>query len=162
MLASPTIVRNHNSSGGPFRYVLVAVVVGLASLAAVGCNSCREEPTIVIRFESSDADIRPSRAPVAVVPSPSPLPLEPPLKKATNECKRAKDCVVEPVECCDCANGGRLQAVPREQAAASKTARAAHCAQVMCAMMVSADSSCVKDMRADCIGGACVLVAKKK
>ena len=58
------------------------------------------------------------------------------------ECKAAADCVVEPLDCCDCANGGKQHAIAKKTAAAAKSAHAAKCKAQMCTMMLSTDPSC--------------------
>jgi hypothetical protein len=144
-------------------------VLGLA--AALFAVACREEPTIVIKFEPNDlasaaapapklADLG-TRAAAAATPdlglAKKPVPGK---KTAAAECKVAADCVVEPADCCDCANGGRQHAIPKKQAAASKAARAERCKTAVCTMMMSTDPSC--GQRADCVDGACVMVKKEK
>lgn len=128
-----------------------------------GCNGCHEEPTIVIRFEPSDAaglaQVKPSPTPTPSIPaSPSPSPAAKP-KTATKECKTAADCVVMPEECCDCANGGRQHAIAKKTLAAARAARAESCKHTMCTMMLSTDPTC--GMRADCVAGACEMVKKE-
>lgn len=121
--------------------------------------ACRDEPTIVIKFEPSD--LAAARAPVSVdagAPARAPADLGAP--KQASECKAAADCIVVPAECCDCANGGRQHAIAKAHAAAAKKARAKQCAGVMCTMMASTDPTCGK--RADCVAGACVMVDKPK
>ncbi|MCA1665611.1 MAG: hypothetical protein LC659_15310, partial [Myxococcales bacterium] len=76
------------------------------------------------------------------------------------ECKVAADCVIEPVDCCDCANGGKQHAIAKKAAAAAKAARAGRCKGKMCTMMLSTDPSC--GQRAQCVEGACVMAAAKK
>jgi hypothetical protein len=141
------------------RLVFFALIGPVALLA--GCNGCHEEPTIVIRFEPSDADVKPPRSAPTPTPSPSPSPslTGPPSKTAKKECKTAADCVVVPEDCCDCANGGRQQAIPKAKQAAAKASRAAHCKHTMCTMMISTDPSC--GMRAECVAGQCQMVKKK-
>ena len=72
----------------------------------------------------------------------------------------AADCVVEPTDCCDCANGGKQHAIPKKLAAAQKAARAERCKATACTMMLSTDPSCGE--RADCVDGQCVMAAAKK
>jgi hypothetical protein len=133
----------------------------VAAVGAAGCNGCHEEPTIVIRFEPNDGDVRlsPSPSPSPLPrPSPTPSPVAP-KHAAKKECKAAADCVVEPEDCCDCANGGRQHAIAKANAAAAKAARATHCQHMMCTMMLSLDPTC--GMRADCVEGECVMTKKK-
>ncbi len=135
---------------------LLVVVFGLA-LVAVGC---REEPTIVIKFEPNDLA-------GAAKPADMSSPAKPPVadlavaataekKKGKPECKVAADCVIEPADCCDCANGGKQHAIPKKAAAASKAARAERCKTTMCTMMLSTDPTC--GQRAGCVDGQCVMV----
>ena len=134
-------------------------------LCAVGC---REEPTIVIKFEPNDMTGHPlavvtKPADLATAPKPADMALAAVEKKkapAKAECKTAADCVVEPLDCCDCANGGKQHALAKKAAAASKAAHAEKCKGKMCTMMLSTDPSC--GMKADCVDGACVMAAAKK
>ncbi|HXU71326.1 MAG TPA: hypothetical protein VN947_18465 [Polyangia bacterium] len=143
--------------------VLAAVAVAL--VFGVFLFGCREEPTIVIKFEPNDlsgATVTARPADMATAPKPAPADMTVVAKKkkgAAPECKVAADCVVEPIECCDCANGGKQEAVTKKAAAASKKARAEQCKTKMCTMMLSTDPTC--GMRADCVEGACTLVPKK-
>jgi hypothetical protein len=101
-------------------------------------------------------------ADLAAAPTPADLAVAakaPAKKKGPPECKVAADCVVEPLECCDCANGGKQHAVTKKAAAAGKAAHDAKCKTKMCTMMLSTDPSC--GMRADCVDGACVMGPKK-
>ena len=146
----------------------------LALMASVfgGCSSCHEEPTIVIRFEPNDmsgvraASPRPSASPAAaaVVAAPSPAPAHESQKGVTKkklavECHKPADCVVMPVECCDCANGGKQRAIAKAQVKAVQAERAQKCKHVMCTMMFSQDPTC--GMAADCVAGQCVMVPRK-
>jgi hypothetical protein len=150
----------------------VAAVLALAFLVG-----CREEPTIVIKFEPNDmsggkrADLGSLGTGAAAKPADlavAPADLAVAAKKgpagktqkggAAAECKVAADCVIEPVECCDCANGGKQHVVTKKVAAATKAARAAKCKTAVCTMMLSTDPSC--GQRADCVDGACVMVKK--
>jgi hypothetical protein len=144
------------------------VAVVLVSLA-VCVGGCREEPTIVIKFEPNDmvgahkaADMssaapKPADLAVAVLEK---RPLPDKKKGVPAECKAAADCVLEPMECCDCANGGKQHAIAKKLAAASKKARAEKCKARMCTMMLSTDPSC--GQHADCVDGQCVMAATKK
>jgi hypothetical protein len=132
-------------------------------LCVLALVACRDEPTIVIKFEPSDlAAARPSSvdaAPTAKAPADLGSAAAPDAgAKKASECKTAADCVVEPAECCDCANGGKQHAIPKARAQASKAARAKKCAGVMCTMMLSTDPTC--GQRADCVSGACVMATK--
>ena len=135
----------------------------LALVLAFLAVGCREEPTIVIKFEPNDLA---GRAKPADLSTAAPKPVADMAvaavekKKGKAECKVAADCVVEPADCCDCANGGKQHAIPKKAAAASKAARAERCKTTMCTMMLSTDPSC--GQRADCVDGQCVMAAAKK
>jgi hypothetical protein len=144
-------------------WLSLSVFSGVSVLA--GCNACHEEPTIVIRFEPSDADVKlqvvkpsPSGAPTPT-PTPSPSPGATASKPGKKECKVAADCAVTPEDCCDCANGGRQHAIAKVKVAAAQASREAHCKHTMCTMMISTDPTC--GMRADCVAGQCTMVKKK-
>ncbi len=122
-------------------------------------SGCREEPTIVIKFEPNDMTGTAVAKPADLATAPD-LAVAETKKKGAPECKVAADCVVEPLECCDCANGGKQHAITKKAAAAGKAAHAAKCKTAMCTMMLSTDPSC--GMRADCVDGACVMAAAKK
>lgn len=146
-------------------FVRVSSVVFIGLLGVIsGCSGCHEEPTIVIRFEPTDADVKPSPSPsirVVASPSPTPTPMPahvPPVKHAKKECKVDADCAVVPEDCCDCANGGRQQAIPKKQVAAHQTERGKRCGKVMCTMMFSTDPTC--GMRAACVAGQCTMLKK--
>lgn len=149
-----------------------ALFVALFSVLALGVG-CKQEPTIVIKFEPNDMtgkaaatarDLGARAADLATAPD---LAVEKKAaagkaghkgEKAAVECKAASDCVVEPADCCDCANGGKQHAIPKAQAAASKAARAERCKNTVCTMMLSTDPTC--GQRADCVDGKCVMVKK--
>ncbi len=148
-----------------------AFLVLAVLLCAVGC---REEPTIVIKFEPNDLaglaakpaldlGTKPAaRAADLAVVAEEPGPqkkLSQKKQKAAGECKVAADCVVVPSECCDCANGGKQHAIPKKALAAAQAARADKCKAKMCTMMLSTDPSC--GQRPDCVDGACVMTKKK-
>lgn len=148
-----------------------AFVAALVLSCVVGC---REEPTIVIKFEPNDlagvaakpADLgaaaKPADLGVAAKPADlaGPPAAEKKKKSKAAECKAAADCVLEPIDCCDCANGGKQHAIAKKAAAAARTARAERCKGKMCTMMLSTDPSC--GQRADCVDGECVMAATKK
>jgi hypothetical protein len=115
----------------------------------------------VIRFEPNDMTGAHDGASAGAAARPSPTPVAVAIKtgKHARECKAAADCIVEPEDCCDCANGGRQHAIPKAQQAASKAARAKRCKGVMCTLMLSLDPTCGK--RPDCVEGQCVMVDKK-
>jgi hypothetical protein len=143
--------------------------VTIALLASLAFLGCREEPTIVIKFETNDlagvAVAKPADMTTAAA-KPADLAVAAVEKKKKKEkgkapeCKVAADCVVEPLDCCDCANGGKQHAIAKKAAAAGKAARVERCKAKMCTMMLSTDPSC--GQRADCVDGACVLAAAKK
>jgi hypothetical protein len=137
-------------------------VAALAMLS--GCSGCREEPTIVIKFEPQDlsgaspqvaakgttaaaAVVDAGVAPTAKAATPSPTAAE------LGPCKTDADCVAVPAECCDCNAGGTRVAVLKKAA----KARAAKCGETMCPQMMSTDPSCAQV--AACVKGACALVA---
>lgn len=142
------------------RLMMVCVLLGIG---------CHEEPPIVIKFEPADlagkaaaaatvGDAGAATAPAvkpadagAVAKAPAPAPA----KKGAPECKTAADCEVAPVECCDCANGGKQQAVTHAAAAQLKKDRPKKCKDTMCTMMVSTDPTCGK--RAACVDGQCTM-----
>lgn len=142
----------------------------VAVLLLLGVVGCREEPTIVIKFEPNDmTGIAPSKPGDMTAPPTKGADLavaETTPKKgfqkkgAAPECKVAADCVVEPLDCCDCANGGKQHAIAKKAAAAAKATRAAKCRSAVCTMMLSTDPSC--GQRADCVDGACVMATTKK
>jgi len=136
-------------------------------IAVVLLVGCKEEPPIVIKFEPLDAAaVKPAATADAAAPMIAPTPrvadagvARAPVKKAgAPECKTAADCVVLPVECCDCANGGKQHAVSKKVAAATKAARAQKCKTAVCTMMFSTDPTC--GMRASCVAGQCAMAKK--
>jgi hypothetical protein len=137
-------------------------------LSLLSCMvACREEPTIVIKFEPNDmarvvraADMTVAAAPATPADLAVAAPTSEKKKGKAAECKVAADCVVEPLDCCDCANGGKQHAIAKKAAAASKAARADRCKAQVCTMMLSTDPSC--GQRAACVDGACVMAAAKK
>jgi hypothetical protein len=143
-----------------------AFLASLVLASAVSLGGCREEPTIVIKFEPNDlSGGRPTDLAVATSATTRPADLgvakkgvatKPAAKTA--ECRVAADCVLEPVDCCDCANGGQQHALSRRVAVAAKSARAEKCKRAVCTMMLSTDPSC--GQRADCVNGACVMAKK--
>ncbi len=154
-----------------------ALVAVIASAALVVVAGCREEPTIVIKFEPNDLAgraatptpgvARPGDLGAAAATTPpdlgaaktaAPATKEGKKKGGGGECKVAADCVVVPLECCDCANGGKQHAISKKRAAAEKASRAEKCKTAVCTMMLSTDPSC--GQRADCVDGACVMVKK--
>jgi hypothetical protein len=131
-------------------------------------GGCHEEPPIVIKFEPADltASGTPKAAPHDLAPPAAPPDLSPPKaakaeppKPAKAECKTKADCVVEPADCCDCANGGKQHAIAKLAAKASKAERDKRCKGTFCTQVFSTDPTCGK--AADCKEGQCVLVEKK-
>jgi hypothetical protein len=141
----------------------VVVCLSLSALLSLAVGGCREEPTIVIKFEPSDmsgvkkADLAARPADLASAPDLAPAATAG--KPATAECKTAADCVVEPNDCCTCTSGGAQHAVAKKKLAALEAARKKGCGHTMCPMIVSHDPSCAE--AAGCVAGACQLVAKK-
>lgn len=131
------------------------------ALSAVALSGCREEPTIVIKFEPNDmtgvkkADMV-SVADLASAPDLAPAATG---KSAAAECKTAADCVVEPNECCSCNSGGAQHAIAKKKFAESEGKRIKGCGHRMCPMFVSHDPSCAEV--ASCVAGVCQLVAAK-
>lgn len=152
-----------------------ALLVALFSVLALGFG-CKQEPTIVIKFEPNDMTGKTAATPRDLGARAADLATAPDLavekkaaagktgkkgekaEKAAAECKAASDCVVEPADCCDCANGGKQHAIAKARAAASKAARAERCKNTVCTMMLSTDPTC--GQRADCVDGTCVMVKK--
>lgn len=118
---------------------------------------CHEDPPIVIRFEPNDmSGSKIAAAPVQLDGAiAAPHLAEPVGAKKKAECKVKADCIVTPVDCCDCANGGKQQAIAKLTAVASKAARDKRCKGALCTQMFSTDPTCGK--RADCQDGTCVL-----
>ena len=139
------------------RLLLACVLLGIG---------CHEEPPIVIKFEPQDAAAKPATVsdaaakPAATDAAVAKVEAPPPKKKGPPECKTAADCEVVPVECCDCANGGKQQAVTHKMAKQLTADRPKRCKNIMCTMMVSTDPTCGK--RSDCVDGQCAMVEKKK
>jgi hypothetical protein len=138
---------------------------GLFVLLFLVAAGCKEEPTIVIRFEPNDLSASPKTVAASVAPdggAAPPVDLGVVAKKsgpAKKECATAADCVLVPSECCDCANGGKQKAIPKSAEAAAKAERAKKCKTVMCTMMLSTDPTCGK--AADCVAGECVMGDRK-
>jgi hypothetical protein len=123
--------------------------------------ACHEEPTIVIKFEPNDLGQKAADLATARVDMTAPRDLAgATAAKTARQCKTTSDCTVEPVECCDCNQGGKLEAVSKKQFAKDKAARVASCKGIMCPQFVSNDPSCSE--HAECVDGACVLAAAKK
>ena len=139
-------------------------------LAGLGLSGCHQEPPIVVKFEPNDLKAAPAPAVDSGAAPSSHADLGradaakpaaeavPPTHHGKAECRVAADCTVAPADCCDCANGGKEQAVPKHAEAKLKAARAKRCKGVMCTMMLSTDPTCGK--RADCVEGRCVLAEK--
>ena len=127
-----------------------ARLAGLLLALGIGAG-CRKEPTIVIRFEPSDLG-QPAAAHTVAVPSVA-VPGAAP--RAVLGCQTADDCGVVPVDCCDCAQGGKQEALSKKGIAAAQSARQARCKDMMCTMALSTDPSCTR--KAACVEGKCVL-----
>jgi hypothetical protein len=147
-----------------------AVIAVVAFVGVLSSSGCHEEPTIVIKFEPNDLSGVKTSADLSTLPTTRPADMTiaaattttaktAAKPKAALECKAPTDCVVVPVDCCDCANGGKQRAISKKNVAAVQAERKARCAQTMCTMMMSTDPSC--GQRADCVAGACALVKKK-
>jgi hypothetical protein len=140
-----------------------ALCFSLAILASFVGAGCHEEPTIVIKFEPNDAAAKPADlARGADLGRPADLAAAKPTAAAGDkkrECKTAADCVLEPSDCCDCANGGQQHAVAKKNLAKLEAERHKRCKTAVCTMMFSTDPSC--GQKAECVDGACAMVAKK-
>jgi hypothetical protein len=138
------------------------MIRALTFALAIAVCGCHEEPTIVIKFEPNDAALKPVDLahPADLSRAADLAPVRVGTKEAKHECKRATDCVLEPLDCCDCANGGRQHAVAKKQLAKIKAERAKRCKNAMCTMMLSTDPTC--GQQADCVDGACVMAPKAK
>jgi hypothetical protein len=149
----------------------VAVVASCVMVCAM--SGCREEPTIVIKFEPNDlsgaggakaatrdlSTVAVADLGTAAAPAKADKPGAP-AKGGVAECKTAADCTLIPVECCGCNNGGGQQAVSKAKQHAAQAAQKSRCAKTMCPMMMSHDPSCAQ--LAACIGGTCTLAPLKK
>ena len=132
---------------------------------AAALSGCRDEPTIVIKFEPNDmtgakkpADLGARAADLASAPDLAPAATAG--KPAVIECKTVADCAVEPNDCCACTSGGAQHVVAKKKLAALEAARKKGCANTMCPMFVSHDPTCAEE--AACVAGECKLVPKKK
>ncbi len=144
------------------RAAVIFVSLCLSLSASLMLSGCREEPTIVIKFEPNDmtgtkkpADMV-SVADLASAPDLAPATKG---KPATAECKTAADCTVEPNDCCSCNSGGAQHAIAKKKFAESEGKRIKGCGHKMCPMFISHDPSCAET--ADCVAGVCQLVAPK-
>lgn len=91
-------------------------------MAFVVLVGCKEEHRYVVRFDAP-ADL-------------------------ARECSQLSDCIAIPVDCCDCAHGGKLKA-------ALRTDPPPNCKEVLCVEMISNDKSC--GQKVACRIGRCVL-----
>jgi hypothetical protein len=125
-------------------------------------SGCREEPTIVIKFEPNDMT-GVKKADMVVVAdlasAPDLAPATTKGKPTAAECKTAADCVVEPNDCCSCNSGGAQHAIAKKKFAESEGKRIKSCGHKMCPMFISHDPSCAEV--AGCVAGVCQLVAGK-
>ncbi len=119
-------------------------------LAALLMAGCKEEPSIVIKFEPNDL----SGKAAAKVEARDAAPVV-----AANECKSASDCVAVNEDCCNCANGGKQVAMAIAASIAHGKQLAARCKDTVCTAMMSNDPSCAKGP--DCVAGKCVLAEIK-
>lgn len=147
----------------------------LLSLVFAG-TACRKEPTFVVRFDPIDqapsvaAPVASQAGPgvdraVAGAPSAAPTAAasdggagrasDVPVARKANDCKRASDCVLVPLDCCGCNQGGRQTAIARAKRQEHAAAQA-RCKDQMCMQMLSNDPSC--SMAAGCVEGRCALV----
>jgi hypothetical protein len=122
--------------------------------------ACHEEPPIVIKFEPADLSAKKQVVDASTPPPAVDASAPAPQAKSANECKKAADCALEPVECCDCANGGKQHAIAKAKLAASAAERKKRCKDSMCTEMFSTDPSC--GQRAECVSGSCVMVPSAK
>ena len=146
------------------RVAVASVILCLPlCLAPMMLSGCREEPTIVIKFEPNDMTGTKKPADmvsVADLASAPDLATATTAKPATAECKTAADCVIEPNDCCSCNSGGAQHAIAKKKFAESEGKRIKGCGHKMCPMFISHDPSCAEV--AGCVAGVCQLVAPKK
>ena len=62
--------------------------------------------------------------------------------------------------CCDCTMGGKQKTILKDQYEAYLEQQKIDCAETLCPMMISEDSSCREGTQAQCIQGACVFSVK--
>jgi hypothetical protein len=125
------------------------------ALFALLLLGCKEEPTIVIKFEPNDLAAKAAAA--KLEPDAGAVKAADPVG---TDCKVAADCAAVDEECCTCAQGGKQVAVAASAAAAYRKKSAAKCKDVMCTAMMSNDPSCAKVP--DCVAGKCVLGEPRK
>ena len=134
------------------------------AMCSIGCE---REPAIMVRFDAADLASRGDFSVVAKDAASAPAQgstvdaggtatVE---KTKRTQCKSDADCVLVPVECCSCANGGRLRAIAKHDEDAARAAQTKKCADVMCTMMVSTDPSC--GQRPSCVANQCTLRAAR-
>jgi len=139
------------------------LLVTLSTLALLGC---KQEPTIVIKFEPNDLAGAAAKALMAdggaaapagalgkAAPAPAPAPAP------STDCKVATDCVAINEDCCGCTAGGKQIAIAASGAQTHAQGLVKKCQDSMCAQVMSNDPSC--HMAPDCVVGKCVLVAPK-
>jgi hypothetical protein len=136
-------------------FVMLAIVVG----------ACKQEPTIVIKFEPNDLSGpaglagKSTAAPATDGGGGGVVHAAPPAKPADAECKTAADCAAVDEDCCNCSSGGKRVVMAVQKALAHSTALAKRCKGTVCTAMMSNDPSCTKV--ADCVEGKCALVEPK-
>ena len=77
-------------------------------------------------------------------------------KDVAAACRVDADCVVVPDDCCGCTGGGKQRALSKKDQASYQRARQVHCADTMCAAVMSQDPSCAA-RSAVCKEGKCTL-----
>ena len=127
----------------------------------VATAGCQKEPTVTVRFEPTPVGgaVRAEKGDLALTTTNEEDIEAGALKRSPgpafkDECKENSDCVLQPVDCCDCSSGGKQHAVPKKSAM-SAAVREKKCKEIKCAMFMSNDPSCSK--RASCFAGHCVL-----
>lgn len=140
---------------------LLPLLIALTFTA--GCESCRREPAIVIRFEPIDAsgqttptDLASTKAASADLAGAAVAAATKPTeaKKAT-ACSKDADCVLEMADCCGCSQGGKQRAAHKKDKR-TDAQKAKDCGETtMCVQALSTDPSCGK--KAACIKNECTL-----
>lgn len=146
--------------------VSVAALVCMAVVLCVGAGGCKQEPTIVIKFDAVDmagahklVDMSLAAPDLATLAPPDLAPAAS-THQGPPECKKASDCQAVPVDCCPCSEGGHVHAVAKKgPSAVAEAARVKRCKGTMCPMHISNDPSC--SAQVDCVQGACVLVPRQ-
>lgn len=76
-------------------------------------------------------------------------------EQQVNTCSKDDDCIIFKVDCCDCNQGGKHQAIPKSQLEEQTSKLLVDCEEVVCLQMISQDPSCKQ--KAGCKSGKCVL-----